>query len=117
LTDIPPTDADYVPLRIVGDQLTIGTVAWDIRHRRKAGGVLRAEVRPTAEGGDWIDLTVSVAGKDADGFHGKMSIGDVPWLVRRWGEGVNGTCAEAGPVSDEEFEDFASRMGRKVRAG
>lgn len=116
MTNIPPTDADYLPLRIMRDQLRIGDVAYDIRNPQRAPGIVSAEVRHSASGGPWERLTVTLS-RGADGHHGDMSIGSVPYLVRRWFRTDHGASAEAGPVSDDEFEDFAPRLGSKVGAG
>lgn len=115
-TEIPPREHEYVPLRITGDQLRIGTVAWTIRNRRRGPGILRAECRHDASGDAWGDLTVTLA-PGADGYSGRLTIDGAPWLVRGWKAGPAGVEAEAGPVSDEEFEDFAARLGGKVRSG
>jgi hypothetical protein len=116
MAEIPPREEDYRPLRITGDQLRIGTVAWTIRNRRRAPGILRAECRHDASGDAWGDLTVTLTA-GPDGYSGRLTIDGTPWLVRGWKAGPAGIQAEAGPVSDEEFEDFSARLGSKVRSG
>ncbi len=116
MADIHPTEADYLPLRIVGDQLQIGAVAWDIRHRRQAGGVLRAEVRHAATGGEWGELT-AILSPLPDGHAGTLTLDTAPWLVRRWVKVDGIVRAEAGPVSDDEFDAFTGSIGRRIRAG
>ena len=74
MTDIPPLESDYRPLRIIGDQLRIGGVAYDIRGRRAglgAAGVLRAEVRHSASSEPWRQMT-AVMHKEADGWAGTL---------------------------------------------
>jgi hypothetical protein len=114
--EIPPRESDYRPLRITRDQLRIGDVAWTIRNRRRGPGILRAECRHDASGDAWGDLTVTLA-PGADGYSGRLTIDGAPWLVRGWRAGPAGVEAEAGPVSDAEFEHAAEMLTRVIRSG